>query len=358
MRALIAAALLVTTAPAIAQSAPQASAPAAAISPYRAQAVRQTITLPAFRFHDGRSRDVRMSALTLGTPRRDARGRIVNAVVLLHGTGGSAGQFLVPQFADQLFGAGQPLDTSRYHIVMVDNLGHGESSRPSADADFPSYTYADMTLAQARLLSAMGVERARLFLGTSMGCMHIFVWANRWPDRMQAAMPMACIPAPIVGHNRAWRTALVETIKADPGWSSGNAPIGMRGANAILMTMGAAPATWARLYPTGDSAAAMARARVAAPGLDPRDLIAATEASRDYAPDPARMPVAMTWINSADDVINPPGYYDPPALAARMADVRYRLIPVSDQTRGHGTHTWAQFWKDDLVALLARTEAR
>ncbi|MFY7853256.1 MAG: alpha/beta fold hydrolase [Brevundimonas sp.] len=187
--------------------------------------VEGDFTTPAFSLTSGRSLpELRMHYRTLGQPRRDADGRVENAVLLLHGTGGTGGQFLSPQFAGELFGAGQPLDIARYYIIMPDNLGHGGSSKPSDGqrARFPEYGYADMVEAQRRLLvDGLGVDRVRLMLGTSMGCMHIFVWAEAHPDFADALMPMACQPTAIVGRNRLWRTMLKDAIRSGGCWSTG-----------------------------------------------------------------------------------------------------------------------------------------
>ena len=188
--------------------------------------VEGDFTAPAFALTSGQSLpELRMHYRTLGQPRRDADGRIGNAILLLHGTGGTGAQFLSPQFAGELFGPGQPLDIARYYIIMPDNLGHGGSSKPSDGqrARFPEYGYADMVEAQRRLLvDGLGVDRVRLMLGTSMGCMHIFVWAEAHPDFADALMPMACQPTAIVGRNRLWRTMLKDAIRSEPPCAGGD----------------------------------------------------------------------------------------------------------------------------------------
>lgn len=311
--------------------------------------------------------ELRMHYRTLGQPRRGADGRVENAVLLLHGTGGTGAQFLSPQFAGELFGPGQPLDTARYYIIMPDNLGHGLSSKPSDGqrARFPEYGYADMVEAQRRLLvDGLGVDRVRLMLGTSMGCMHIFVWAETHPDFAQALMPMACQPTAIVGRNRLWRTMLKDAIRSDPAWAGGDytaQPVeGLRTAVDLLLLAGSAPMAMQQDLATPaavDEWLAQQQAR-RIPALDANDLWYQVNASFDYNPSAGleRIIAPMTWINSADDFINPPELGLAERFVPRIAGVRYLLVPNSVGGKGHGTHTWATFWNQDLIDLLARTE--
>ncbi|PSJ37436.1 alpha/beta fold hydrolase [Allosphingosinicella deserti] len=321
-----------------------------------------------FRFQSGQTlRSLRIHYTTLGKPHRNAKGKIDNAVMVLHGTGGTGKQFLSPQFADQLYGPGQPLDITRYWIILPDNIGHGKSSKPSDGLRmrFPDYDYDDMVDAQHRLLTQhLGIKRMRLIMGTSMGCMHSFVWGETHPDYSRALMPLACEPVQIAGLNRMWRQLLIDGIKADPAWAGGNyqaQPVqGLRTAATLLFTAGAAPLQLQKAYPRRDAAAAYARGRIEASmaSIDANDLLYQVESSRNYDPWPKLEAITAptTWINSADDFINPRNFDFPQQAVARMKDTRFRLIEESDETRGHGTHTWARFWKDDLVALLARTE--
>ena len=343
------------------------AAPATAQADWAARLTEGDVTLRDFRFGTGESLpELRMHYATLGTPRRDASGNVTNAVMILHGTGGSGRQFLQPHFADELFGPGQPLDVTRYYVILPDNIGHGRSSRPSDGLRmrFPAYDYGDMVEAQRRLLAELGVTRLRLLFGTSMGCMHAFVWAETHPDFARALMPMACLPTEIAGHNRMWRHMVVEAIRGDPAWNEGNyqaQPMqGLRTAASLLQVAGFAPLHLQRAYPDRASAEAYIDERIARalPGLDANDLIYQVEASRTYNPLPGleRIRAPMVWINSADDFINPPDYGIAEAAARRMPSVRYRLIPASAETRGHSTHTWARFWREDLIDLLARTE--
>jgi homoserine O-acetyltransferase len=343
-------------------------APSAA-QDYAAQLKDGDAVLRNFRFASGeRMESLRIHYATLGTPRRDARGEISNAVMVLHGTGGTGRQFLAPQFANELFGPGQPLDLARYFVILPDGIGHGKSSKPSDGLRmrFPKYDYADMVEAQRRMLvEGLGVKKLRLLMGTSMGCMHGFVWAEEHPDFVQAMMPMACLPTAIAGHNRMWRKAAVEGIKADPAWAGGNytaEPVqGLRTAVSLLQVAGFAPLYLQKAYPTREAADAYIVDRIAKdlPTRDANDLIYQLEASRTYDPSATveRIRVPTTWVNSADDFINPPEYGIAEDAARRMKTVRYILIRATGDTRGHGTHTWAKFWRGELTDLLARTEA-
>ena len=330
--------------------------------------VEGDFTAPAFALTSGRSLpELRMHYRTLGQPRRDADGRIGNAILLLHGTGGTGAQFLSPQFAGELFGPGQPLDIARYYIIMPDNLGHGGSSKPSDGqrARFPEYGYADMVEAQRRLLvDGLGVDRVRLMLGTSMGCMHIFVWAEAHPDFADALMPMACQPTAIVGRNRLWRTMLKDAIRSDPTWAGGDytaQPVeGLRTAVDLLLLAGSAPMAMQQDLATPaavDEWLSQQQAR-RLPALDANDLWYQVNASFDYDPSAGleRITAPTTWINSADDFINPPELGLAERFLPRIAGVMYSLVPNSVGGKGHGTHTWAVFWKDDLIELLARSE--
>ncbi len=350
-----------------AAAAMTAGAPAAAQSVHAERLTEKQVTLRDFAFRSGeRMPELRMHVATLGRPKRDRSGEISNAVMVLHGTGGTGRQFLQPQFAEELFGPGQPLDISRYYVILPDNIGHGKSSKPSDGMRmrFPKYDYDDMVEAQRRMLvEGLGVRKLRLLMGTSMGCMHGFVWAQTHPDFARAMMPMACLPTEIAGHNRMWRKAAVEGIRSDPAWAGGDyrtQPLqGLRTAVSILQIAGFAPLYLQKAYPTRDAADAYIVERIARdiPTRDANDLIYQLEASRTYNPWPRleSIRVPMTWVNSADDFINPSEYGIAEDAARRMPTARYILIRATSDTRGHGTHTWAKFWRQDLIDLLART---
>ncbi len=303
----------------------------------------------------------------LGTPHRDARGRIDNAVVVLHGTGGTGAQFLQPQFADRLFGAGQPLDLAKFYVILPDGIGHGGSSKPSdgLHAKFPHYTYADMVKAQHAVLSdALGLGRVRLIMGTSMGCMHAFVWGEDYPGYADALMPMACLPVEIAGRNRMWRELAMDAIRADPAWAGGEyktQPLaGLRTTVSLAMVAGSVPLRQQVDQPTraASDAATAAALKAGLSRVDANDQLYALDASRDYNPAAllGRITVPVAWINSADDFINPPGLGIAETMVKRMPRATFRLIPESAEGRGHSTHTWAKFWEGDLRDLLKRSE--
>lgn len=353
------------TAPALPPTAP-------AVAPGRRAwpTTQADYVIPAFRFRSGETLDrLNIHYTTLGRPHRNARGEIDNAVMVLHGTGGTGEQFLNPIFADELYGPGQPLDIARYWIILPDGIGHGKSSKPSDGLRmrFPRYTYDDMVEAQYQLLrNGLGVRRMRLIMGTSMGCMHTLVWGEAHPDFAGALMPLACEPVALAGLNRMWRTLVIDGIEADPAWAGGNyaaEPLqGLRTAESLLFVAGAAPLAFQRQYPTRAAAEAFVRDRVgkALSGLDADDLIYQVDASRDYDPWPRLEAITapLTWVNSADDFINPRNLDFPQRAVTRMRDARFRQIPETADTRGHGTHTAATFWKADLAELLARTAER
>lgn len=321
-----------------------------------------------FEFGTGETLDeLRIHYTTLGTPHRNATGEIDNAVMVLHGTGGSGHSFLRPQFAGELFGPGQPLDLSRYYVILPDNIGHGASSKPSDGlrAAFPRYDYDDMVEAQRRLLvDGLGVNRLRLLMGTSMGCMHGFVWGETHPEMVRAMMPLACLPIEIAGLNRMWRYALIDGLRSDPGYDGGDyeaqPAMGMRNAANLLIIAGSAPLAMQQELPTREAAEAAYEERLAATieGRDANDMIWQFDSSRNYDPEPLleRITMPVTWINSEDDFINPANFGFVEDLAARIPQGRFVLIPETLETHGHGTHTWAAIWKDELVALLERSE--
>ncbi|WP_414900984.1 alpha/beta fold hydrolase [Sphingomonas flavalba] len=351
------------------QATPAAPPAATAAQPAAARwpSKEGDVTLRDFRFRSGETMaELRIHYTTLGTPRRNARGEIDNAVMLLHGTGGSGRQFFQPQFADELFGPGQPLDITRYYIILPDNIGHGGSSKPSDGLRmrFPQYDYDDMVEAQRRMLvDGLGITRLRLIFGTSMGCMHAFVWGEAHPGFASALMPMACQPVQIAGVNRMWRQAAIDAIRADPAWNGGNytsQPLaGLRTVASLSVAVGSAPLLQQKLFPERDAAIAHVRARLESDigSRDANDSLYQYESSRNYNPWPnlEKITVPVTWINSADDFINPRNATFPADALKRMPNAQFRLIAETDETRGHSTHSWAVFWKDDLVALLKRS---
>src|SRR6202030_37576 len=231
------------------------SQPAAKLTPQEGDYVSRD-----FHFKSGETLpELRLHYMSLGKPERDAQGKVTNAVLILHGTGGSGRQFLTPQFTDVLFGPGQLLDTNRYFIILPDNIGHGKSSKPSdvMHARFPQYDYDDMVAAQRELLEkGLNVNHLRLILGTSMGCMHAWVWGETYPDFMDALMPLACLPVQVAGRNRLWRKMVIDAIRNDPDWEGGEYTTepqqALRTAQDLLLIAVSAPLYMQKTYPTRD----------------------------------------------------------------------------------------------------------
>ena len=324
----------------------------------------------SFQFKDGESLpELRLHYATLGTPVRGANGLVSNAVLIMHGTTGSWKQFTSPQFADVLFGPGQLLDAARYFIILADAIGHGGSSKPSngLKAHFPHYDYDDMVAAQYQLVTeSLGVNHLRLVMGTSMGCMHSWVWGETFPDFMDALMPLACLPVQIAGRNRVWRKAVMDSIRLDPAWKNGDyttEPLqGLRSAVYLLLIAGSAPLQWQKEYSTRDQADAFLEhfVQTRLPTYDANDLLYAVDASRNYDPSPnlEKVKVPVMFVNSADDFINPPELGIAEREIKRVARGKFVLLPITDQTRGHGTHTWAAVWKQYLQELLEDSATR
>ncbi len=320
-----------------------------------------------FQFHSGESLpELRLHYTTLGKPVRDAAGHTTNAVLILHGTGGTGHQFFAPQFAGVLFGPGQLLDASRYYIILPDGIGHGKSSKPSDGlrAHFPQYDYDDMVIAHYRLVSeGLGVNHLRLVMGTSMGCMHSFMWGEMYPDFMDALMPLACLPVQIAGRNRIWRKMVMDAIREDPEWKGGEykeePKQALRTALDLLLIAGSAPIPMQKTMPTREDADKYLddyfHARLGA--LDANDLLYQVNASRDYDPSQqlGKIKAPVMWINSADDFINPPGLGIAEQEIKKIKNGKFVLIPASENTHGHGTHTWAEIWKQYMADLLVES---
>jgi homoserine O-acetyltransferase/O-succinyltransferase len=320
-----------------------------------------------FKFRSGETLpELRLHYMTLGKPVRDAQGRVTNAVLILHGTGGTGHQFLTPIFSSELFGAGQLLDANKYFIVLPDGIGHGKSSKPSdgLHAHFPQYDYDDMVAAQHLVLTeGLGVNHLRLILGTSMGCMHSFVWGETYPDFMDALMPLACLPVQIAGRNRMWRKMTIDAIRNDPEWKGGEYTAepqqAMRTVLDILLIAGSAPLHMQKSYPTRDAADKdlddYFKARL--DGLDANDFLYAVSSSRNYDPSPnlEKIIAPVMYINSADDFINPPELGIAEREIQRVKNGKFVLLPITDETRGHGTHTRAAVWKQYLAELLEKS---
>ena len=320
-------------------------------------------TIPSFRFRSGETREnLRIHYMTLGTPRRDSRGVVNNAVLVLHATGGSIQQLMRPAFFHQeLFGAGQPLDAAKYFIILPDNIGHGKSSKPSDGlrTKFPHYGYLDMVAAQKRLLEEkLGVTHLRLVMGTSMGCMHSWVWLTEYPEYADAGMPLACLPYPITGRNLVWRQMAIDLLRSDPGYNDGNytaQPAAMKAVRDIQVIMGRNPQQMQKL---GASRAAglklFEELNSAAITADANDTIYWLASSFDYDPTPklGLIKVPVLAINFADDPINPPELGIFKRETAKVEKVTALEVAGTPDTFGHSNHTHAELWKRNLAELL------
>ena len=316
-----------------------------------------------FKFASGETMpELRLHYRTLGKAEKDTQGIVRNAVLITHGTTGSGAQFIRPEFAGELFGNGQPLDAAKYFIVLPDGIGHGKSSKPSdgMHAKFPRYGYRDMVEAQFRLLTeGLGVNHARLVMGTSMGGMHTWMWGELHPDFMDALMPLASLPTQISGRNRAWRRVVIDAIRHDPEWRGGDyrtQPPSLRTAAEMLWLMSSNPVLRQKDAPTLATTDEVLDKFVAeiTKADDANDVLYAIEASHDYDPGPTleKIQAPLLAINSADDLINPPELGILEREIKRVPHGRASVIPLSDKTRGHGSHTIATLWKSELEALL------
>jgi homoserine O-acetyltransferase len=338
-----------------------------AISPTRAAdyppPIEGDYTIRNFKFTSGESLpELKIHYRTLGQINKDSNGKVTNAVLIMHGTTGSGAQFIRPEFAGELFGKDQPLDVTKFFIVLPDGIGHGKSSKPSdgMHAKFPRYGYVDMVEAQYRLLTdRLGVNHARLVMGTSMGGMHTWLWGESHPDFMDALMPLASLPTQISGRNRGWRRMVIDAIRNDPAWNGGEyktQPPSFRTAAEMLWFMSSNPVLRQKEAPT------LAKTDEVLDKFvdqiiktdDANDVLYAVEASHDYDPGPnlEKIRAPLLAINSADDLINPPELGILEREIKRVPRGRAAVIPFSDRTRGHGSHTMAALWKDQLAALL------
>jgi len=338
-------------------------------APARAQApiptaVENDFVARDFTFASGETLpELKIHYRTLGTPRRDASGVVRNAVMVLHGTGGTGGAFLSRTFGGELFGSGQLLDATRYFIVLPDGIGHGKSSKPSdgLHARFPKYTYDDMVRAQhAMLVDGLKVNHLRLVMGTSMGAMHCWVWGEMYPDFADGLVPLASAPVQIAGRNRVMRTMIMDSITHDPAWKNGEYTTqphaGLVGAVNLLMMMTSSPLQWHKTAPTREAADKWYTDQIASRlrTTDANDMLYQYNASRDYDPSPnlEKITAPLLAINSADDVVNPPELGIMERLMPRVKHGKYVLIPTSDKTRGHGTHSLPAVWGSYLADFM------
>jgi homoserine O-acetyltransferase len=329
--------------------------------------VEGDIVVRDFHFQNGQSLpELRIHYRTLGQPRTDAAGRTTNAVLILHGTTGSGDQFFRKEFAGELFNPGQLLDAQKYFLIVPDDIGHGKSSKPSDSmrAKFPAYRYADMIEGEHHLVvDGLHINHLRLVMGTSMGGMHAWMWGEEYPDFMDALLPLGSLPAPTSGRNRMWRRMISETIRNDPAWRGGNyvsQPPSLRTAAEIMYLMSGNPAMRYRQAPTALAADKLldAAADSAVKNQDANDVLYAVESSSDYDPSAEleKIVAPLIAVNSADDLINPPDLGILETQIKRVKHGKAVVIPESNQTTGHGTHSQAALWKNDLAELLAESE--
>ena len=320
-----------------------------------------------FRFTSGEALpELRIHYRTFGQPRTDRNGIVRNAVLIMHGTGGSGASLLRDEFAGELFGPGQLLDAARYFTVLPDGIGHGKSSKPSdgLHAHFPRYGYHDMVRAQYLLLTqGLKVNHVRLVMGTSMGGMHSWLWGEEHAQFMDALMPLASLPIQISGRNRAWRRTIIDAIRNDPGWKGGDyqsEPPSLRTASEMLWLMSSNPVLRQQEAPTLAQADEVLDSYVESSlrSSDANDLMYALAASRDYDPGPAleKITAPLTAVTSADDLINPPELGILEREVKRVPHGRAVVIPFSERTHGHGSHTYATLWKPYLEELLKSPE--
>ncbi|MSU23571.1 MAG: alpha/beta fold hydrolase [Opitutus sp.] len=324
------------------------------------------VVLRDFKFRSGDSlAELRLHYHVLGQPQRDAQGIVRNAVLIMHGTAGAGNNLLRPEFAGELFGAGQPLDATKYFIVLPDAIGHGQSSKPSDGlrAKFPRYGYRDLVDAGRRMLAeGLGVNHLRLVMGTSQGGMLTWLWGEEHPDFMDALLPLASAPTPIAGRNRAWRRLVIDAVRGDPAWREGNygaQPSSLRTVAEMFFLVSSNPVLRQTAAPTLAKTDELLDAYVAdfVKTHDANDVLYAIEASRDYDPNPAleKIRAPLLAINSADDYVNPPELGLLEREIKRVPHGRALVIPLSAETRGHQSHTYAKLWQDELAKLLAES---
>jgi homoserine O-acetyltransferase/O-succinyltransferase len=315
-----------------------------------------------FKFHTGEVMpELRLHYTTVG----EATGE---PVVLLHGTTGSGASLLNANFAGELFGAGQPLDATKYFIILPDSIGHGKSAKPSDGlrAKFPRYNYDDMVAAQHRLLTeGLGIRHVRMVLGNSMGGMQAWIWGTTHPGFMDVLVPMASQPTEMASRNWIMRRLIVDSIRNDPDWNGGNYTTQPRSAKfaSVFYGLGTNGGNLAlqKAAPTREAADKLLDQRLTAPFVgDANDVLYQWDSSRDYNPAPGleRIQAMVLVINAADDERNPPETGITERELKRIKNGRLLLIPASEETRGHGTTGFAKFWKQQLQELLAATPRR
>jgi homoserine O-acetyltransferase len=340
-----------------------ANAPAAAQSAFPAP-VDGDFVVRDFAFVSGdRLAEVKLHYRTVGTPRKDVDGVVRNGVLILHGTGGTGRGFLSDSYGGRLFGKGQPLDAEKFFIILPDNVGHGQSSKPSDGLrmKFPHYGYTDMVKLQHELVTkGLGLTHLKLVMGTSMGAMHTWVWGYMFPDFVSGLVPLASNPVEVAGRNRVWRKLLMNAIVTDPTWKNGDyteQPRGLASAIGFLLMATSVPLQWQKQFPTRAAADKWLADQIASrmKTTDANDMLYYYRAIEDYDPSPhlEHITAPLLSINSADDFVNPPELPMMQSLIKKVPHGRFILLPITDQTRGHGTHSLPAIWGDELEKFVA-----
>jgi homoserine O-acetyltransferase/O-succinyltransferase len=309
-----------------------------------------------FKFHSGElMKELKLHYTTIGEPTGQP-------VLVLHGSGGSAASMLTPAFAGELFGTGQPLDASKYFIIIPDGIGHGKSSKPSdgMKTAFPNYDYDDMVEAQYRLVKeGLGIKHLRLVIGNSMGGMHAWLWAEKYPDMMDIVVPMASQPTAMAARNWMLRRMMIETIRNDPDYNDGNYVSQPRMMKYAVAAYGFASSGGTLAYqnqaPTAEQADRMIDERLMTPvTTDANDFIYQWQASHDYDASAwlSKIEAVLLAINSADDERNPPETGVTVEAIKQIKSGKLYLIPASTETRGHSTTASAKLYKQQLEELL------
>ena len=320
-----------------------------------------------FKFSDGQTLpEVKLHYTTMGAPQRDAGGKVTNAVLVLHGTNRAGRLFLVPSFAGRLFGSGQPLDTSKYYVILPDQLGAGmgKSTKPSDGlrGKFPHYDYSDMVRASQLLLSeGLHVNHLRLLIGTSMGCMEGFMWAESSPDDIDGLVLLSCLPVEVGGRNRMVRKIMLDDVRLDPGWNGGNyekQPYGLRAALGHLLVVGSAPTLWQRDYPTAALADKFVDDYIEAnmKSTDANDFIYQYDASRNYNPakDLGKIRAQLMLINFQEDFWNPAELGVAEQEIKKVRNGELVVLPFSMEARGHYTFFQVSLWEQHLGRFLGK----
>jgi homoserine O-acetyltransferase/O-succinyltransferase len=350
---------------AVAGLLPSAAARAQTAAPAYPNQKEDTFVARNFKFQTGDVfPEIKLHYITVGTPHKNAQGEIDNAVLLLHGTTGTGKNYLAPSLGGQLFGPGQPLDATKFYLIMPDGIGRGGSSKPSDGlrARFPKYGYTDVVEGQYRLLTeGLAVKHLRLIVGTSMGGMQGWMWGERYPDFMDAIMPIASQPIAVSGRNMLWRRLAIEAIRDDPDWNNGNytkEPSHFNHFLPIFTIMTESPVRLQEQAPTRAKANELYDTLIANYGkVDANDYLYWVESSYDYNPAPEleKIKARLLAVNFADDELNPPELGIMEKEVPKVKNGRFVVIPPGGKSHGHMTLTQAVVWKNYLAELLNST---